>query len=163
MNYISPNLEDYLEVIDKLITEGRSATVSAIARMMNISRPSVTQMVSKMIEFKLVEHEPYGDVRLTKMGREIAQKVSERHDLLEQFLRDILGVPPETASREACELEHSIGADTTVRLAAFVRFVGASESPPDWLNRFREFLETSEIPEFCKECRHLREMENGDG
>ncbi|HHS50249.1 MAG TPA: metal-dependent transcriptional regulator [candidate division Zixibacteria bacterium] len=163
MNYISPNLEDYLEIIDRLISNGKPATVSAIARMMGISRPSVTQMVAKMIEFELVEHVPYGDVRLTETGREIARKVAERHRLLAQFLRDILGVPPETADMEACELEHSIGADTTARLAAFVQFVGASDSPPEWLERFWKYLETSEMPEFCKECKRLREMENTDG
>ena len=89
---ISENIEDYLEVIGRLIGSGKSASISAIARIMGVSRPSVTQIVSRMAEIGLVKHKPYGDVKLTQKGKAIAESVFRRHRLFSEFLRDILGI-----------------------------------------------------------------------
>ncbi|MCK5833036.1 metal-dependent transcriptional regulator [bacterium] len=163
MSYISSNLEDYLEVIGKLVTDGKSATVSAIARIMGVSRPSVTQIVSKMIEMGLVQHVPYGDVKLTSFGEEIAQKIARRHKLLFRFLRDLLNVPPDIADKEACEIEHSIGPETTLRLAAFVDFIDSFHGTPEWLDHFHEFLKTNELPSICLSCKNLVENKKKNG
>lgn len=137
MANLSANLEDYLEVIYRL---DRQVKISAIARLMGVSRPSVTQIISKMIDLGLVEHVPYGDVKLTDHGRTIASKVSERHRLLAEFLRDILAVPPDIADKEACALEHAIGPETTSALTAFVSYLKSSP-PKGWLEDFRVFVE----------------------
>jgi DtxR family Mn-dependent transcriptional regulator len=149
---ISRNIEDYLEVIYRLIESDRLAAMSIIADEMNVSRPSVTQIVSKMVDIGLVRHEPYGDVTLTEKGRTIAKSVSRRHRLFSEFLHDILGVQKEIADKEACKLEHAIGLGTTERLAAFVRFVSASEESPEWLVLFKEYAETNRFPEVCIKC-----------
>ncbi len=145
---LSQNLEDYLEVIGRLTESEAQVTISAIAREMGVSRPSVTQIVAKMMELGLVEHMPYGDVKLTAPGIIIASKVEKRHRLLSGFLTNILGVPPEIAEKEACMLEHSIGPETTAALTAFIAFVEASSSRPEWLTDFREFMKKGELAEF---------------
>jgi len=154
---ISENIEDYLEVIGRLIGSGKSASISAIAQIMGVSRPSVTQIVSRMAEIGLVKHKPYGDVKLTQKGKAIAESVFRRHQLFSEFLRDILGISEGIADAEACKLEHSIGPETTERLAAFVHFVNASKKPPEWLLYFREYAETNRFPEVCVRCPRFKD------
>ena len=70
----------------------------------------------------LVEHTPYGDVRLTTKGRRVARQVKDRNDLIYRFLLDVLKLPPTTATRDACVLEHVVSPKTLERLSSFLRF-----------------------------------------
>jgi len=160
MNRLSTNLEDYLEIIGNLLDGGRRARISDIARLMGVSRPSVTQIVGKLTEIGLVTHEPYGDVRLTEKGREIAKTIALRHGLFNEFLCDILGVPSGIADKEACLLEHAIGPETTARFAAFVHFVDAENKKPEWLRMFHRYLKDGILPDACIRCQKLRELED---
>jgi len=154
MEGLSANLEDYLETVLNLVQSDGYARVSDIADVMDVSRPSVTQVIAKLAELGLVKHVPYGDVRLTSNGRKIAQAVAHKHELFCEFLTDILGIPKEIAATEACRLEHAIGRNTTERLAAFVEFVDAKRNPPKWLALFHS-RDEADI-EKCRECRLLR-------
>lgn len=138
MNELSVNLEDYLETIFNLIESGKQAQVSEIADTMGVSRPSVTQIISKLADMGYVEHEPYRDVTLTPKGIRTARCVARKHQLFREFLTEILGVPDEIADVEACKLEHAIGPRTTGRFSAFVEFVCARDNPPEWLIEFRK-------------------------
>ena len=141
MKKLSANIEDYLVTIRDLVDERQSARVSDIADRMSVSRPSVTQVVTRLTRFGLVNHEHYGDVFITDTGREIADSVSYRRDLFKQFLVDILRAPEKAAEKDACKLGHSIGEDCTANLANFVRFVDAKKNPPIWLKLFHNYLE----------------------
>lgn len=138
MNELSVNLEDYLETIFNLIESGKQAQVSEIADTMGVSRPSVTQIISKLADMGYVEHEPYRDVTLTPKGIRTARSIARKHQLFREFLTEILGVPVEVAEAEACKLEHSIGTVTTERFSAFVEFISRDKNPPDWLEKFHE-------------------------
>ncbi|MGC9314803.1 MAG: metal-dependent transcriptional regulator [bacterium] len=138
MNELSVNLEDYLETIFNLIESGKQAQVSEIADTMGVSRPSVTQIISKLADMGYVEHEPYRDVTLTPKGIRTARCVARKHQLFREFLTEILGVPDEIAEAEACKLEHAIGTVTTERFSAFVEFTSRDNNPPDWLEKFHD-------------------------
>ncbi len=159
MTELSSNLEDYLETIVNLLDDGKRARISDIARLMGVSRPSVTQIVARLAEMGLVTHKSYRDVRLTDKGRQIANSVAHRHELFCEFLADILGIPRSSAEREACRLEHAIGPETTARLTAFVHFVNATHNPPEWINMFHRYLEDGAFPDICARCQKLRELE----
>ncbi|MBR7132270.1 MAG: metal-dependent transcriptional regulator [Clostridia bacterium] len=103
--------EMYLEtifVLSKKIGHVRSLDV---AEYMGFSKPSVSRAVSllKNGEFLTVDRE--GFLSLTPTGLEIAQKIYERHTLLTEYLMS-LGVDPDTASRDACKMEHHISETT---------------------------------------------------
>jgi DtxR family manganese transport transcriptional regulator len=78
-------------------------------------------MLRKLVEEGLVQRKAYRGVFLTDSGRELAQASRERHEIVEQFLVAI-GVPPETAQRDAEGIEHHVSEET---LAAFRRFTEA--------------------------------------
>jgi DtxR family Mn-dependent transcriptional regulator len=114
---LTPSLEDYLEAVFDI---GSPARVSAIADRLGVAKASVTQAVQRLVEKGLVESPRYGRVTLTRRGLGTARKVRARHSILLTFLEDVLGVPHETADRDACVLEHGLSGETTARLSDFV-------------------------------------------
>ena len=105
--YLQESGEMYLESI--LVLSQRSNRVRAIdiCEHMGYSKPSVSRAMGllKQGDFILVDKEGY--ITLTDAGREIAEKIYERHTLLTEFLTAI-GVDREIASEDACKMEHSI-------------------------------------------------------
>jgi len=140
MSNISTSIEDYLEAIGNLLAKGKRARISDIARIMNVSRPSVTQIVSKMVEMGMVTHKSYGDVKLTPKGEKIAYDISHKHELLKKFLVDILQVDEPTAQVEACKMEHAIGPFTTERFATFINFLENNQSGEKTMKVFKKCL-----------------------
>ena len=110
--------EDYLENI--LILRERNGNVRSIdiVNQMNYSKPSISIAMKKLRSEGLVEMDLNGYITLTESGEEIAQRIYSRHKLLEKVLVAI-GVDSETASEEACRIEHDINDDTYNKINAF--------------------------------------------
>lgn len=105
--------EDYLETIYNLEKEKGHIRVSDIAQELNLSKPSVTQMMQRLKKEKCVEYEPYLPLKLTDKGKKIGQKVAERHKVLADFLT-ILGIPDNIQEKDIHGIEHSLS-DITVK------------------------------------------------
>ncbi|MEK7199819.1 MAG: metal-dependent transcriptional regulator [Bacteroidota bacterium] len=104
----SESIQDYLKQTYKLQEEHEYVTISQLAEKLQVSAPSVTQMVKKLAKEKLVDYTPYQGVMLTEKGKKIALEVIRHHRLLELFLSEILGYPLEKVDEEAEKLEHFI-------------------------------------------------------
>ncbi len=119
---ISRAMEDYLKAIHQLsVGSGRVAT-SRLAERMACSAASVTNMVQKLSELKLVEYQPYQGVRLTDAGSKIALEVLRHHRLLELYLAEVLGYSWDKVHDEAEELEHVISEEFEDRIDAALGF-----------------------------------------
>jgi DtxR family Mn-dependent transcriptional regulator len=112
--------EMYLKAIGELTLEEPLIPISNLADRLGISPVSATEMVHRIVEQGLVEHERYKGVRLTDTGRRRAMKVIRRHRLWERFLTDKLGLPWEDVHDLACRLEHAAGQSVTEALAEFL-------------------------------------------
>ena len=108
---LTQSREDYLETIYELIEENTVARVKDIAAKLNVRKPSVHSAINELKKHGLVEQELYGYVMLTESGMVEAKKVVKRHEILREFLL-LLGVPPETAERDACAMEHVLSSET---------------------------------------------------
>ena len=99
--------EMYLETI--LVLSRQSGHVRAIdvGEHMGYSKPSVSRAMSLLKQGEYITVDADGAITLTDKGREVAEKIYARHTLLTNFLIS-LGVDPETASEDACKMEHSI-------------------------------------------------------
>ena len=117
---ITPALEDYLEVILQLSEENGQAKISDIARRLNIAKSSVNQAVSNLRREGLVSQERYGPVYLTETGMAKAQQVWKRHQIIRDYLREVLKVSAVVADRDACMMEHVISQETLDRMSAYV-------------------------------------------
>ncbi|MBQ0135799.1 MAG: metal-dependent transcriptional regulator [Oscillospiraceae bacterium] len=103
--------EMYLETILILSKKNNVVRAIDIAETMGYSKPAVSRALSKLKEEKLIITDQDGYIAFTENGRQIAEKVYEKHLLLTDFIMR-LGVDEETASTDACRIEHVIS-DTT--------------------------------------------------
>lgn len=108
---IQESAEDYLETI--LILHNKKGMVRSIdiANEMGFSKPSVSVAMKNLRENGYIEVSPEGYITLLPRGREIADKIYERHTLLTNWLV-ALGVSPEVAAEDACRMEHVISAES---------------------------------------------------
>ena len=93
MEKFSPPIEDYLKTVYMLREREGAATTTGIAAALEVTPASVTGMIKKLAELKLVRHTPYQGVELTKSGEKIALEMVRHHRLLELFLMEALGYP----------------------------------------------------------------------
>jgi len=105
---ISGAVQDYLKTIYKLQEDNGVVSTSALAEAMEVAAASVTGMVKKLAGLKLVRHNPYQGVTLTKAGEKMALEVIRHHRLLELYLAEALGYSWDKVHEEAERLEHVI-------------------------------------------------------
>lgn len=120
---LSASLEDYLEAIFNLSSENKVARSRDIAEVLEVSRSSVTGALRILGEKGLVNYKPYGYITLTETGREQAERVARKHNIIKSFFVNILGVDQDVASRAACRVEHALGSRIVARLLHFIDFV----------------------------------------
>ncbi len=108
---IQESAENYLEAILMLgVHKGEVHSVD-IAAKLEVSKPSVSVAMKKLRENGYIQMSGEGHIRLTELGREIAERIYERHTFLTQWLTS-LGVDPQIAAQDACRMEHVISAET---------------------------------------------------
>jgi DtxR family transcriptional regulator, Mn-dependent transcriptional regulator len=117
---LSASMQDYLEAILELEEEENQVRITDIANKLNIAKASVNQTIHKFKEMGLVRQQIYGPVELTDNGREMADKVKQRHKKLSHFLIGVLGVDPKIAEKDACLMEHAVSSETMERLTDFL-------------------------------------------
>lgn len=103
--------EMYLETIYQLSLLQRSVRSVDVAEALGYSRPSVSRAVGLLKQDGYLEMNDDGFLVLTDLGRSTAEKIYERHNVLAAALI-ALGVDKETATEDACRIEHVIS-DTT--------------------------------------------------
>lgn len=109
--HIQESGEMYLETI--LILSQKSEIVRSldVAEYMGFSKPSVSRAVGLLKEGGYLLVAENGYLTLTEKGREVAEKIYERHTTLTAILVQ-LGVSEETAAEDACKMEHVISDET---------------------------------------------------
>ena len=113
--------EMYLETILVLTREkNREVHSLDVAEYMNYSKPSVSRAVGLLKKGGYLEVSKDGALTLTEAGREIAEKIYERHTLLTGFFT-MLGVDKEIAAEDACKIEHDISDESFEAIKNHVR------------------------------------------
>ena len=112
----------YLETI--YILSKRSGAVRSldVAEYMNFSKPSVSRAVGLLKSGGYVLMDRDGFLTLTDAGREVAEKIYERHTLLTSFLVR-LGVDETVAAEDACKMEHVISDESFAAIKHHVHSV----------------------------------------
>lgn len=105
---LTQSMQDYMKFIYELEQAEGKATTSSLAELVGVADASVTNMVKKLADLGLVEHEPYRGVTLTPAGEKVALEVLRHHRLIELYLATALGYPWDIAHDEAEKLEHVI-------------------------------------------------------
>jgi DtxR family Mn-dependent transcriptional regulator len=108
--------DEYLETLYRLEEVGKKATTTNIAKELNLSPSSVTEMLKKLSARGYIEYTPYKGAVLTESGRKRGGELLRKHRILEKFLVK-LGIKQEKAHEEACKLEHALSDDVEKKLS----------------------------------------------
>ena len=103
--------EMYLETIFVLSKEADTVRSLDVAEHMGFSKPSVSRAVGLLKKGGFLTVDGNGYLTLTDAGLEIAERIYERHTILTDYLMSI-GVDRETATQDACKIEHDISETT---------------------------------------------------
>ncbi|MEX0724413.1 MAG: metal-dependent transcriptional regulator [Gracilimonas sp.] len=114
---LSQSVEDYLKAIYVLQSEGETASTTNIAKALDVSSASVTNMLKRLAKMNLLEHESYKGAKLTAAGDKIALEVLRHHRLLELYLKEVMGYSWDEVHDEAENLEHHISEQFEDRIA----------------------------------------------
>ncbi|WP_343274272.1 metal-dependent transcriptional regulator [Ligaoa zhengdingensis] len=99
--------EDYLEAVLVLQKEKGMVRSVDVARHMGVSKPSVCHAVATLKEGGFLTMDGDFFLRLTDVGREVAEQTYEKHCFFTRLLVEA-GVEPKAAERDACRMEHVI-------------------------------------------------------
>ncbi len=116
-NFRNEARDDYLEAILMITQEKGHCRSIHIAETLDVTKPSVSVAVSKLIEAGLITMDDEKMIHFTELGLQLAELTLAKHNYLKTFLMNA-GIDPETAEREACAMEHGISEDSFQKLKA---------------------------------------------
>lgn len=112
----SPTVEDYLQAIHNMQSDGRTVITARLAERVQAAPPTVWATIQRMVRDGLVRLNERKEIILTEAGLAAAESVVRRHRLAERFLTDVLGLGWAEAHEEAHLLEHSMSPKIEARM-----------------------------------------------
>ena len=112
--------EEYLQSIFWLQEAGLPMTAANLARAMQLSAPTVHEMIGRLERDGYVQRDASKKLAFTPEGREHAEGIVRRHRLIERFLTDVLGIPWDEVHEEAERLEHAMSPVLEARMLAAI-------------------------------------------
>jgi len=113
---ITISKENYLKTIAEAEAEGETVIAATLARWLKVSAPAVTMAIRRLKRDDLIRVDREGQITLTRGGRAIANRLLNRHHLIERMLTEIFGMEWYKVHDEAEQLEHAVSSDFESRL-----------------------------------------------
>ena len=135
-NKLTISEEDYLEMIFRLCLKGGYTRVSDLAESLNVKRPSVSNMLKRLLQKKLINHTEYGVIQLTNEGRKLGKVLLDRHQTVEQFLQ-LLNVN-DNVLEETEKIEHTLSPNTINNIKQLVTFF---QSDDNIFNKYKDWIQ----------------------
>ncbi|HHY19929.1 MAG TPA: DtxR family transcriptional regulator [Firmicutes bacterium] len=127
---LSPSLEDYLEMIFRKTRYEETMRNTDLAEELNVSVASATKNVQRLSCLGFIIYEPYGKLKLTKLGEATGQFLYNRHEIIERFFQ-VLG-SLESGFVETEMIEHYLSQSTVERLELLTHFL--EKYHQEWIN-----------------------------
>lgn len=132
---LSSSMEDYIEMIYRLSEKSEEVRVNDLSLALNVQPPSTTKMIKRLAKENYVIYERYGCVTLTEKGRNIGNKLLERHKIIFEFLQCI-GVKNNILEQTEI-IEHAVNDEVLNRINELIKFLnGVNEGPHTFNTRW---------------------------
>ena len=128
MNKLSFTLENYLEAVYELSEPGAGARLTDVAARLSVTKSTANAAMASLAEKGLIEQGRYRQIVLTADGMKMAMSVSEKHRAIQRFFVKVLGLDDETASADACAIEHVISAKAAKAIGDYLQSGEAATS-----------------------------------
>lgn len=120
MSPVSASVQDYLKAIFEIREDHDRVSTNALADKLGVAAASVTGMLKKLAELKLVNYEQYKGVRLSVAGEKMALEIIRHHRLLELYLHEAMGYELDKVHDEAERMEHAISEEFEERMSSLL-------------------------------------------
>ena len=102
----------------------------------------------------MINYAPYSFITLTTQGAALAKEIDRRHQVIRNFLTEVLRIPSETAEATACRMEHVVEGVVLNRLVCFIDFMHlCPRAGNDLLRAFIRYCESGELQwNHCETC-----------
>lgn len=120
MEKLSASLEDYLEIICNYSNNNKQVRAVDISKELKISRASVTEALKKLATKGYINYGRYDAISLTSTGKNIANYVVSKHNILQSFFEKVLELDTDEASRNACKIEHVITEKAFQKISEYI-------------------------------------------
>jgi DtxR family Mn-dependent transcriptional regulator len=117
---LSSAKEDYIRAIYLLNSHDIDATVTDIAKKLNLRKSTVSEGLKDLVTAGLVIAPLYGKVTLTATGTKIGERITFKHRLIEVFLYETLKMPIDSVHAEAEILEHALSDTVAEKLSTYL-------------------------------------------
>jgi DtxR family Mn-dependent transcriptional regulator len=117
---LSAAKEDYIRAIYLLNSHHNNATVTDIAKKLNLRKSTVSESLKDLAAAGIVVAPPYGKVTLSAAGKKFGDNITFKHRLIEVFLHETLGMSKDAVHAEAEILEHALSDEVADRLSHFL-------------------------------------------
>jgi DtxR family Mn-dependent transcriptional regulator len=144
-------VEDYLEEVKRLEEDGERITATVLARTLDVSLPSASEMLKRLAGEGYLIREKGGSILLTPDGRRLAHTILRRHRLVECLLVEKLGMAWHEVHGEAHRLEHAVSARVEEAMAKALDY-------PDYCPHGHPIC-----PVDLRSLRRLSELDAGEG
>lgn len=108
---ITISKENYVKTIAEAESEGEAVISATLARWLNVTPPAVAMAMRRLKRDGLIHIDSDGHITLTAEGREIANRVLNRHHLIERMLTEVFGMEWYKVHEEAEQLEHAVSGE----------------------------------------------------
>jgi DtxR family transcriptional regulator, Mn-dependent transcriptional regulator len=122
---ITISKENYLKAIAEAESEGETVIAATLVRWLKVSAPAVTMALKRLKRDNLIRVGKEGQITLTGEGREIANRLLNRHHLIERMLTEIFDMEWYKVHDEAEQLEHAVSSDFERKLVEKLGIDGA--------------------------------------
>ena len=125
---VNESAENYLETIYRLSMKLPVVRSVDIATELGFTKPSVSVAMKNLRQKEHIVVSDAGFITLTESGRAIAESIYERHEVISHWLQT-LGVEPQTASDDACRMEHVLSKETFDAIKKHIRDTSNEYNP----------------------------------
>ena len=132
---LSFSLGGYLEWVYNRINQNGAVKAIEISKELNVSRASVTEALNKLAQKNYINYGRYEMISITDLGIEKAKEIINKHNVLQFFFENILGIEKNEAAKTACGIEHIITENILNKLSEFNDYC---VKKTDFINLFKQ-------------------------
>ena len=135
-NSLTASMEDYIEMLYRLSAKSGFTRINELSQALNVQPPSATKMVQRLSGKGYLKYEKYGVLILEDKGKQIGERLIQRHMIIENFMR-IIGVSDSLILQETEKIEHTLSGESTTCIENLVNFM---INNPEITNQFKTYI-----------------------
>ena len=134
-NLLTASMEDYLEMIYRMSMKEDYVRMNQLAKNLNVRPSSATKIVQKLKELRMVDYQKYGIIRLTEEGEKLGEFLLNRHNIIEEFLKNIGTV--DTRLKDTEIMEHGVSLSTLENIDILNKYLADNPSILEEFERYK--------------------------